>query len=115
MVATITSTFSTQESVLILRARVAVHSGVVRKHLYVIDTQRLCQLLHSPPRKAVDDAAFAGIVLDEVYYFLIHPLRLLTHLIIKVGAVERKLEHLGVQHIEIPLDVIAAPWGWPWP
>ena len=61
-----------KESVLIGCAGETVHAGVVWERLYVIDTKHLGQFLNFLAAEAIDNAAFACVVLDESYYITVN-------------------------------------------
>ena len=97
--------FLHQEVILRLCACGGVQSGVVALRLDVVGAQHLGQVFHLLARETVDDAALAGVLLDESHDILVDVLGLLPHLVVEVGAVERRLELLGVDDAQVLLDV----------
>ncbi len=98
-----------EEVILRLRTFIGLQSGVVRRGLEAVELQLGRQLLHLLARETVDDATLALMLLKETDNLVVGVLvaLLLPHLIIKVGAVERTLELLGVGDAEVALDVDA--------
>ena len=96
-----------EEVVLRLRACSRVEAGVISRRLYVVGFQHGSQFLHLLARDAVDDAALARVLFDEFNDLLVDVVRLLSHLIIKVSAVERALEFLRVGYAQTLLYVHA--------
>ena len=96
-----------QEGILGLRSQRRLQAGMIGSGLDVVGLQDFCQFLHLLARQAVDDAALAGVLLDEADDVLVYIVRLGAHLIIQVGAVERALELLGIHDAQILLDVRA--------
>ena len=94
-----------QEVVLRLCARGGVQSGVVALRLDVVGPQHVGQVLDLLSRQAVDDAALAGVLLDEAHDVLVNVLRLLPHLVVQVRTVEGRLELVGIGNAEALLDV----------
>ena len=95
------------EIILCLRARRCVHTGVIGSCVDVVGSQYLGQFLNFPPREAVNDAALARVLLDELYDILVDILRLWPYFVVKVRAVERAAELCGVGHPQVFLDVVA--------
>ena len=96
--------FFHQEGVLVVGTRDGVHTGVVGQGLDAVDVQQLRDFFHFLAAEAVDDAALAGVVLDELDDVALG-VGLVADFVIEVLAVEGILEHLGVQHAEVLLDV----------
>ncbi len=79
---------------------------MVREGLDIVDLQRLGQLLNALARQAIDDARLPGsalYVLDDV---AVHVLGLAAHLIEEVGAVEARLEDVGLDDTQVLLYVV---------
>ena len=94
-----------QEVVLRLGTCLRVEACMIGGSLDVVGLQHGCQLLHLLSRKTIDDAALAGILLDETDDLLVDVLRLLPHLVIKVRAVEGALELNGSDDAQTLLDI----------
>ena len=96
--------FFHQEGVLVVGARGSVHAGMVRQCLDAVDGQQLGDLLDLLAAEAVNDAALAGIFLDELDDVTLG-IRLVADFIVEVLAIEGILEYAGIQHAEVLLDV----------
>ena len=94
-----------EESVLRLRARGGVKPGVVWRGLYLVGLQYGGKLLHLLAREAVDDAALALVLLDELDDVFVHVLRLRPHLVVEVRAVEGAFKLLRANDAEALLYV----------
>ena len=79
---------------------------MVGQRLDVVEAQHLGQFLHLLAAQAIDDARLALVALDELDDLAVHVLGLGTHLIIKVGTVERRLEHGSAGHAQVLLDIM---------
>ena len=55
-----------QENILVTRARLRLHAGVIRQRLDADLAQIFGQFLGLLPRRAIDDAALAGMIFDEI-------------------------------------------------
>ena len=73
--------------------------------LDVVCLQYGCQFLYLLSRQTVDDAALSRMLAYELDDILVHILRLRPYFIIKVGAIERALELLGIDDAEVFLYV----------
>ena len=93
-----------QEQVLILRPGLGVQAGVVRERLDAVDGQQLGHLLHLLAAETVNDAGLAGILAQEADDVLLR-IHFVPHLIIQIGPIEGRLEHLGILDAEILEDV----------
>ena len=80
---------------------------MISSSLYVVGLQHSGKLLYLLSRQAIDNTALAGVLLDELDDILVDIFRLRTYLIIEVRTVERTLELLGIDHVEVLLDVTA--------
>ena len=60
-----------EELVLILGTRLGVEASMVRQSFYSVDNQQFRKVLHTLTGKAVDDATFAAILLDELDYLFV--------------------------------------------
>ena len=87
-----------------MRACDGIHAGVVGQGLDAVDRQQFGDLFDFLAAEAVDDTALAGVVLDELDDVPLG-IRLVADLVVEVFAVEGILEHAGVQHAEVLLDV----------
>ena len=96
--------FFHKEQVLVLGPGGGVHAGVIRKGLDAVDGQEPGDFLGLLAAEAVDDARFAGVLLDELDE-LAADIDLVAYLIVEVGTVEGTFEHLCIHHIEVFLDV----------
>ena len=96
-----------EEVVLRLRACCRVESGMVGSGFYVVGFQHGCQFFHLLARDAVDDTALARVLFYEFYYLFVDVVRLLAHLVVEVGTVERALKLLCVGDAETFLYVHA--------
>ena len=85
-----------QEVVLCLRTQRRLKTGMVGGCLDIVGLQYFRQLLHLLARQTVDDAALAGVQLDEADDVLVDIDGLGTYLVIEVGTVERTLELVSV-------------------
>ena len=77
---------------------------MIRKGLDAVDGQEPGDFLGLLAAEAVDDARFAGVLLDELDE-LAADIDLVAYLIVEVGTVEGTFEHLCIHHIEVFLDV----------
>ena len=93
-----------QEIVLVCCAGGGVQAGVVGTRLDAVHIEQFCQLLYLLAAQAVDDAALAGIILYELYNLALG-LGLFADFIIEIRPVERRLEHPGLCHSQILLDI----------
>ncbi len=93
-----------EKIVLVARAGGGVHPGVVSPGLDAVGDQQLGELLDLLAAEAVDDAALTLVLLDETDDFAVDVV-LGPDFVIEVGAVERRLEHGGVGHTQVLLDV----------
>ena len=71
---------------------------MIRHSCDIIHLQAGCQFLYRLAAQAVDDARFAFHLTDKFNDVFIYVLRLLTHFIHQIGAVETRFEHSGTLH-----------------
>ena len=64
------------------------------------------QFFHGLARETIYNARFPLRVPDEAYQVFVHVLGLGPHFVVEVGAVERRLEHLRLQHAQVFLYVV---------
>jgi hypothetical protein len=55
-----------QENILVTRTRLGLHAGVIGQRLDAVLPQEIRQLLGLAPRRAIDDAALARMIFDEI-------------------------------------------------
>ena len=94
-----------QEVVLRLRPESRLQSCMIGSSLNFVSPQYLCQFLHLLSGEAVDDAALAWMLLNELDDILIDIHRFRAYLVVEVRAVERALKLLGIQNAQILLDI----------
>ena len=94
-----------EEIVLRLRTRLRIKSGMISGGLYIIGLQDGSQLLHFLSREAIDDAALALVLLDELDDLLVDIGGLLPHFVIEIRTIERTLVLLCVHDAQALLDV----------
>ena len=95
-----------EEGVLVFGALLRVHACMIRQGGYVVDAQRLRKVLYGLATQAIDYARLAFHAADEADELFVHLFGLLTHLIIEIGAVERRFEHLCLEYAEVFLYVV---------
>ena len=94
-----------QELVLILGTHLRIETCVIRQRPDAVDAEEGGHLLDLLPAEAVDDAGLAGILAYETHYVLLR-LNFVTDFVIKVGAVEGRLENDGILNTQI-LEYVA--------
>ena len=77
---------------------------MVGEGLYPVEVEDFGYALHLFAAETVDDAALAGVVAYEADYVALG-IPFVAHFVVQVGAVERRLEHLCIDHPEVFLYV----------
>ena len=98
--------FLHQEFVLILFTGLAIESCVIRECLDAVHHQSFGQFLHFFTAEAIHDARLSLVLLDIFDDILDDVFGFGTHLVIKVGAVERRFEDLGIHDFQVLHDVV---------
>ena len=99
-----------QKLILILRPHSTFHACMVRERLDVVHIEQFSQFFHLFSTQTVDDARFPLHAFDEADNFLIHIFGFWSHLVVKVRAVERRLEYLAIGNIEVLHNVVLNLW-----
>ena len=93
-----------EEGILVVGARLGIHSGMVRQRLDAVGHEQFGKLLDLLAAEAVYDSALARILFDVLYYVALR-VAFRTEFVIEVRTVERRLEYRGVGHSEVLLYV----------
>ncbi len=86
-------------------ALAGIHAGVIGQGLDSVHVEHFGHLLHLLAAEAVDDAALAGVLLDESDDLALHIL-LGPDLVVEVGPVEGGLEDPRIGDVEVLEDVL---------
>ena len=94
-----------EELVLNLASLPTVHACVVSQRLHAIDAQCFSNLLHLLSAQTIHNATLAHI-LKAVAHDLLQGVLFGAHLVKQVVSVERGLEHHGIDHAQVLLNVL---------